>query len=308
MEAEQIGARFTELKQRWKRETAGVSSVTKILLNPNYLKIIGLGSQVVPCILESLQNEPDHWFAALQALTDYDPGPCGNFDATREKWLEWGLQQGYLQDANSKKREQIIVQLNVDETFTAAIDDLSERTQRSKAEVLADAVNLYYKAVEEWEQGRGVVFESIMEDSEESLDSESILAEIGGEILKQDNRCTAYPIFQVRGKRRIYGMDPDYADNPVWIDLENECEETDPPEDEDSTNLVKTGYVEIWEVITCAFTEKACLDYIERNRHRHSSYVELGVYEDSLYRNPEMIAIYNALISIAKEHRSNPES
>lgn len=96
MEAEQIGARFTELKQRWKSETAGVSSVTKILLNPNYLKIIGLGSQVVPCILESLQNEPDHWFAALQALTDYDPGPCGNFDATREKWLEWAEQQGFF--------------------------------------------------------------------------------------------------------------------------------------------------------------------------------------------------------------------
>jgi hypothetical protein len=89
MEAEQIGARFTELKQRWKSETAGVSSITAILLNPNYLKIIGLGPQVVPCILESLQNEPDHWFAALQSLTDYDPGPRGSFDATREKSLSF---------------------------------------------------------------------------------------------------------------------------------------------------------------------------------------------------------------------------
>jgi hypothetical protein len=96
METDQIRARFSELKGRWKRETAGVSSVTRILLNPNYLKIIGLGPQVVPFILESLQNEPDHWFAALQALTDYDPGPCGSFDATRGKWLEWAEQQGFF--------------------------------------------------------------------------------------------------------------------------------------------------------------------------------------------------------------------
>jgi hypothetical protein len=136
---------------------------------------------------------------------------------------------------------------------------------------------------------------------------ETTLVKIGEEILKQDNRCTAYPIFQVRGKRRIYGMDPDYTDNPVWVDLENECEEVDPPDDENNTSLLKTGYVEIWEVITCAFTEKACLEYIEKNKHRHSSYVKLDVYADSLYRNPEMIAIYDALTGFAKEHRSEGE-
>lgn len=50
----------------------------------------------------------------------------------------------------------------VDDDFVTAINDLAKRTHKSKAEVLRDAINLYYKAVNEWEKnGRGIVFQKI---------------------------------------------------------------------------------------------------------------------------------------------------
>jgi hypothetical protein len=50
------------------------------------------------------------------------------------------------------------------DSFVAAVNDLAARTHKSKAEVLRDAVNLYYKAVSEWEEnGRGIVSQPIGE-------------------------------------------------------------------------------------------------------------------------------------------------
>ncbi len=50
--------------------------------------------------------------------------------------------------------------ISIDDDFVAAIEALAERTQKSKAEVLRDAVNLYHKAVDEWETNkRGIVFQ-----------------------------------------------------------------------------------------------------------------------------------------------------
>lgn len=54
------------------------------------------------------------------------------------------------------------MEFRVDDSFVAAVNDLAARTHKSKAEVLRDAVNLYYKAVNEWEEnGRGIVFQRI---------------------------------------------------------------------------------------------------------------------------------------------------
>ena len=53
-------------------------------------------------------------------------------------------------------------QYHTDDSFVAAVNDLAARTHKSKAEVLRDAVNLYYKAVNEWEEnGRSIVFQQI---------------------------------------------------------------------------------------------------------------------------------------------------
>ena len=137
----------------------------------------------------------------------------------------------------------------------------------------------------------------------------SALAAIGERLRTQDNRCTAHPAFQVRGLRRIYGMDLDYADEPVWIDNGSDCIEVDPPEDPENPGdfIIQTGYQDHWEIIMVAFSEQACLDYIKHNGHRHGVYRELEVYADSFHRCPEMLAIREALMALPGESAPPPE-
>lgn len=125
------------------------------------------------------------------------------------------------------------------------------------------------------------------------------LIELSNRIKTQDNRCTAYPIFQVRGLRRIYGIDADFTDSHVWLDeegyeIEGPVDEENPPE-----GAVKTGYMETWQVIQEFFSEESALEFQARNAHRHSHYVRTDVYVDSLYRNPEMIAVRDHLINLS---------
>lgn len=133
-------------------------------------------------------------------------------------------------------------------------------------------------------------------DTSETLET---LREIADRLRTQDNRFTKDPIFQVRGLRRIYGMDPDYCDDPVWVDTE-EWFEVDPPKDEDNPGdfLLKTGYIDVWEVLAVFFTEEGCNEHLNLMGHRYSQYREIDIYVDSLYRCPEMLAIRKALLSL----------
>jgi len=82
---------FTELATSWRNQTWYVSSIQKRISHPDYLKIIGLGAKAVPWILEELKNEPDYWFAALEAITREDPAPNASSVAElRDAWLAWG--------------------------------------------------------------------------------------------------------------------------------------------------------------------------------------------------------------------------
>lgn len=95
--SEELESRFTRLHTQWKAETGGVSSIQKIVLNPHYLKIIGMGKPVIPFILKSLAQKPDHWFVALSALIDDKPTTPGDtFNEAVAKWINWGFANGYL--------------------------------------------------------------------------------------------------------------------------------------------------------------------------------------------------------------------
>jgi hypothetical protein len=90
---------FMRLKKLWNEDTAGTSSVTRILLSHYYLKIISLGPSVIPLILAELSKKPDHWFMALAVLSDSDPTKPGyTFIEATEAWLKWGRDHGYLND------------------------------------------------------------------------------------------------------------------------------------------------------------------------------------------------------------------
>jgi hypothetical protein len=64
-----------------------------------YQQIIGMGKDVLPYILEELQREPDHWFWALEAITQENPvapEAAGRVRQMAEAWIEWGKQRGHI--------------------------------------------------------------------------------------------------------------------------------------------------------------------------------------------------------------------
>ncbi len=93
---------FRACVERWKDETGHLSSVTKAISHPSYLRIIGLargstGHQIERLLLRELESDSDLWFAALSAITGEDPvGPEDDFDEAVNAWLEWGRKKGII--------------------------------------------------------------------------------------------------------------------------------------------------------------------------------------------------------------------
>lgn len=92
-----LSQRFGNLAATWKAETQLSPSVREMVSNQSYLRIVSMGYEVAPLILNELKREPDHWFPALIAITGVDPVPKekrGDVQAMAESWLEWGKQNG----------------------------------------------------------------------------------------------------------------------------------------------------------------------------------------------------------------------
>lgn len=90
---------FDALRHEWKAGTKFTSSMSDMILNFAYQRIIGLGSSVVPLIIEELTNNPDHWFWALRAITGEDPVPessAGNLRKMTQAWLQWARERGII--------------------------------------------------------------------------------------------------------------------------------------------------------------------------------------------------------------------
>ncbi len=88
--------RFQTLAENWRRERGITSSVTKMVLCPSYQRIIAtMGERAVPFILRELEqtrDDPDHWFWALEMITEADPVPVDAYGDTvrmAEAWLVW---------------------------------------------------------------------------------------------------------------------------------------------------------------------------------------------------------------------------
>ena len=93
---------FREHVEHWKDETLHLSSETKAIAHPSYLRIIGLskdstGRELERLLLRELESEPDIWFAALSAITGEDPVKSEHdFDESVEAWLAWGRNNGII--------------------------------------------------------------------------------------------------------------------------------------------------------------------------------------------------------------------
>jgi len=89
---------FLDLAETWISDHGYTSSLTELVLNPAYQRIISLGPRVVPLILRELECRPDHWFWALTVITRANPvkpEDRGNLKKMSDTWLQWGREQGY---------------------------------------------------------------------------------------------------------------------------------------------------------------------------------------------------------------------
>lgn len=89
--------KFRRLVKQWREETEHLSSITKASMHPAYQRIIGMGYQAIPLLLRELQTDPDHWFWALNAITEQDPAQSEEtFDGAVRAWLKWGRDNDHL--------------------------------------------------------------------------------------------------------------------------------------------------------------------------------------------------------------------
>lgn len=86
---------FARLVAQWHQERGATSSLSEMILCPSYQRIIGMGAKALPLILARMeyeQDDPDHWSAALEAITGDDPVPkdaYGDTVKTAEAWFAW---------------------------------------------------------------------------------------------------------------------------------------------------------------------------------------------------------------------------
>jgi hypothetical protein len=142
------------------------------------------------------------------------------------------------------------------------------------------------------------------------MDEQAKLKAIGQLIKTQDNRITDAPVFIVQQSRRIWGMDSEYSDDYVWIEIdsgdysESEADQKKAEELEALDNACeytpgwqKYYYQDMWEFVTACFTEKGCRDFINRNGHNlHNP----RIYAEGSYRNEEWRTIRDFLINLGE--------
>lgn len=89
---------FREHVERWKEDTEHYSSLSKMIIHPSYMRIMGMGPAALPFLFRELKERPDHWFVALNAITGLDAAPPkSTFNEAVSAWLTWGAKRGYLQ-------------------------------------------------------------------------------------------------------------------------------------------------------------------------------------------------------------------
>lgn len=86
---------FELLAPKWKSETANQSSIRRLKDNANYQRIVELGEDVIPHILEDLVSgdQPAFWFPALKDIAGGEdpvsPEHRGNVPEMTRAWIRW---------------------------------------------------------------------------------------------------------------------------------------------------------------------------------------------------------------------------
>lgn len=84
---------FRALVAVWREETLFLSSSSAIVAHPAFRRIVGMGLDAVPLLLDRVAKDPDHLVIALRMITGEDPvrdADRGNFARMAEAWVRWG--------------------------------------------------------------------------------------------------------------------------------------------------------------------------------------------------------------------------
>lgn len=95
---ESISERFRALVDEWKATRGPHSRLDRLVMNPSYQAIIGLGPPAIPLLLKEMEERPSHWDWALRAITRVDPAPketWGDLKKIAAAWVRWGKENGY---------------------------------------------------------------------------------------------------------------------------------------------------------------------------------------------------------------------
>jgi hypothetical protein len=81
---------FSTSAAEWEAGTAAEGNALAIVMHPAYQRIIGLGPQAVPLIIDALRTEVDHWFWALRAIVGEDKAlGAASLSEAAQRWIEW---------------------------------------------------------------------------------------------------------------------------------------------------------------------------------------------------------------------------
>lgn len=131
-----------------------------------------------------------------------------------------------------------------------------------------------------------------------------MLDELIHNLKTQDNLITANPIFIVQQKRLIVGMDSEYSDMFMWVEVGEERVHEHTAKRLDRyyartgnvpRGYARVGYVETWEFVTACLTRKGCEDYIKINGHNLN---EPRIYVEGGFRNKEWEFIRNYFMTL----------
>ena len=99
--------RFEQLVIEWRKQRNPYSSDPQgPAACPAYQKIIAMGTAATPLILNEMRQRPDHWFIALEALTNVNPiaqKHQGDFSNMVGDWLDWGGRNGFVPNEDLKE-------------------------------------------------------------------------------------------------------------------------------------------------------------------------------------------------------------
>ncbi len=90
--------RFNDLADRWEKETAHLSSISRRRDHTYFSYLTKIGPRAIPWALERIKKGNPFWFLVLKEIVPNGPTePCdGDMVKVRSQWLEWGKQHGHV--------------------------------------------------------------------------------------------------------------------------------------------------------------------------------------------------------------------